>query len=75
MKRNIYIVSILIIFFLAFYVQDRYAIYSVDDWIYAFEVNENAHNYQSVAEDNTDRQMIPFIPSCSFIPNTRLFQN
>jgi len=58
MKRNIYIVSILIIFFLAFYVQDRYAIYSVDDWIYAFEVNENAHNYQSVAEDNTDRQMI-----------------
>jgi hypothetical protein len=58
MKRSIYIVFALVIFSLAFYLQNRYAILSVDDWIYAFKVDHNAYNYQSVADDDTDRQII-----------------
>jgi hypothetical protein len=58
MKRKITIVSILIVFFLAFYVQNQYAIFSIDDWTYAFIVNEDVFNYQSVAEDHVIRQPI-----------------
>lgn len=58
MKRIITIVSILIGFFLAFYIQNQYAIFSIDDWTYAFKVNEDVFNYQSVAKDNVIRQPI-----------------
>ena len=54
MKKTI----ILLFFFGAFYIQNRYAIFSIDDWTYSFMVNPNARNYQSVVEDNVIRQPI-----------------
>ena len=57
-KKTIYTGLILGIFFLAFYFQDRYAIFSIDDWTYAFVVQDSYFNYQSVADDNVVRQPI-----------------
>ncbi len=42
MKNKIIYSFLLGIFFIAFYIQNRYAIFSIDDWTYAFVVNENA---------------------------------
>jgi len=58
MKNKIFYSTILSIFFIAFYIQNRYAIFSIDDWTYAFIVNENAFNYQSVADDDVLRKPI-----------------
>lgn len=58
MKSKITIVFILIVFSTSFYIQDRYAIFSIDDWTYAFVVNEDAFNYQTVADYNVERQPI-----------------
>ena len=58
MKNKYIITIILIIFFVAFYAQNRYAIFSIDDWTYAFIVNNDAFNYQSVADDNVIRQPV-----------------
>lgn len=46
---------ILLLFFLAFYWQDRYAIAYVDDYPYAFMVTEQATNYLSVVDDGAER--------------------
>lgn len=58
MKNKIAIISILVVFFLSFYVQNQYAIFSIDDWTYTFIVNENALNYQAVTEDSIIRQPV-----------------
>lgn len=39
----------------AFYVQDRSAIFCLDDWAYAFQVDSDARNYLSVADDGARR--------------------
>ena len=49
---------ILITFFLAFYAQNRYAIFSIDDWTYAFIVDKDAFNYQAVVNDDVIRQPV-----------------
>ena len=46
---------ILVLFFFAFLFQNRYAIFCIDDWLYAFVVDENAQNYMSVADDGVTR--------------------
>lgn len=58
MKYKVTITSILVIFFLSFYVQNQYAIFSIDDWTYAFIVNKDYVNYQSVTDDDVIRQPV-----------------
>ena len=57
-NKRVTIGVILITFFLAFYVQNRYAIFSIDDWTYAFIVDKDAFNYQAVANDDAIRQPV-----------------
>lgn len=58
MKNKIIIATILTLFVIAFYLQDQYAIASIDDWTYAFIVQENYSNFQSAADDNVYRQPV-----------------
>ena len=52
------IYAVLAAFFIAFYIQDRYAIFCIDDWSYGFMVEEDANSYRSVAEDNAVRRPV-----------------
>ncbi len=49
---------ILSLFFLLFYLQNRYAISAIDDWVYAFVVNEDAENHLSIMDDGVVRQPV-----------------
>ncbi len=57
-KNKFLFIIILIIIFATFYAQNRYAIISIDDWTYAFIVNNDAINYLSVTDDNILRQPV-----------------
>lgn len=48
-------VAIILVFTVLFYLQNRYAILCIDDWVYAFIVHEDAKNYLSVVDDNVIR--------------------
>lgn len=50
--------TILLLFTLAFYLQDRYAISYNDDWNYAFIVQNEYSNFQSAANDFMKRQPV-----------------
>lgn len=58
MKYKITLISIFILFILSFYFQNRYAIFYNDDWNYAFIVNKDYRNFQSVTDDNVIRQPV-----------------
>ena len=49
---------ILSLFFLLFYLQNRYAISAIDDWVYAFIVNEDAQSHLSIMDDGVERQPV-----------------
>ena len=50
--------TILLLFFLLFFLQNRYAISAIDDWVYAFIVNENANGHLSIMDDGVIRHPI-----------------
>ena len=49
---------LIIILAVGFYVQDRCAIPNIDDWAYAFVVDEHSEGYLSVIDDNNSRQPV-----------------
>ena len=57
-KKTIYTGLILGIFFLAFYFQDRYAIFSIDDWTYVC----NKLNVQIDGCDTFTKWLLPTCP-------------
>ena len=54
-------IIIIFIFLLAFYFQNHYAIKAIDDWVYAFIINENCDNYLSIMDDGMMRRPVTSI--------------
>ena len=69
-KYNLSVKIVLVICFIAFYLQERYAIFSIDDWTYAFVVQDDYHNYQSVTDDHVIRKPVTSIYD-AFISQSR----
>lgn len=51
-------ITILLLFFLLFFLQNRYAISAIDDWVYTFIVNENTNSHLSIMDDGVIRYPI-----------------
>ena len=63
MLRKNTLISILLITIttIAFYAQNHYSNFCVDDWIYAFVCEENGENYFSVVEEGAVRKHVDSI--------------